>query len=120
MKRRALSWYALAAMVGLASSAVVQSKVVFNEIMYHPVEREAFDANGSPALDLSEDVHEFIELFNAGPTTGRDGLLRRAGDQRRDDRVRRFHRRMLNENDRKHQNPTLRPRNNNCQRRLKQ
>src|SRR5207247_137119 len=44
-------------------SAVAQ--VFISEIMYHPVERPAFDGNGAPVLDLSEDVHEFIELHNA-------------------------------------------------------
>ncbi len=42
--------------------------VVINEIHYHPVEEAAFDANGLPLLDLSEDVHEFIELFNPTAT----------------------------------------------------
>lgn len=36
--------------------------------MYHPVEKPAFDAAGDPVLDLTEDVHEFIELKNAGAT----------------------------------------------------
>ena len=40
-----------------------------SEIMYHPVELPAFDSNGAPVLDLSEDVHEFIELYNAGTNT---------------------------------------------------
>ena len=34
--------------------------------MYHPVEEPAFNADGSPALDLYEDVHEFVEIYNAG------------------------------------------------------
>ena len=41
--------------------------VLFNEIQYHPVEKAAFNADGSPVLDLTEDVHEFVELFNPGP-----------------------------------------------------
>src|SRR5260221_10514874 len=40
------------------------AQVFFSEIMYHPVERPAFDDNGAPVLDLSADVHEFIELHN--------------------------------------------------------
>jgi hypothetical protein len=56
-----LVWISLAA--GPASGAVV-----INEIHYHPVERPAFTADGSPVLDLSDDVHEFVELFNPGPT----------------------------------------------------
>jgi len=42
--------------------------VFLNEIHYQPVEIAAFNADGSPILDLSEDVHEFLEIFNAGPT----------------------------------------------------
>src|SRR5436190_19069517 len=45
------------------------STVVINEIHYHPVEEAAFDANGLPVLDLSEDVHEFVELFNPANTS---------------------------------------------------
>lgn len=40
--------------------------VVINEIHYHPVEEPAFDADYNPVMDLSEDVHEFIELHNTG------------------------------------------------------
>ena len=39
---------------------------MLNELMYHPVEEPAFTAEGLPVLDLTEDVHEFVELFNAG------------------------------------------------------
>ena len=46
----------------------VHAGVLINEIMYHPVERPAFDAAGDPVLDLTEDVHEFIELKNTGST----------------------------------------------------
>lgn len=38
--------------------------VVINEIHYHPVEEPVFRADFSPSLDLSEDVHEFIEIHN--------------------------------------------------------
>lgn len=51
----------------LGGSAAGQ--VVLNEIHYHPVELAAFDADGHPVLDLSVDVHEFIELHNPGPDT---------------------------------------------------
>ncbi|MFN0128234.1 MAG: lamin tail domain-containing protein [Verrucomicrobiales bacterium] len=34
--------------------------------MYHPVEKPVFDAAGDTVLDLTHDVHEFIELWNAG------------------------------------------------------
>jgi hypothetical protein len=40
------------------------SAVVLNEIHYHPVELAAFDAAFNPVIDLSEDVHEFVELHN--------------------------------------------------------
>lgn len=49
-------------------AGAVRAQIVINEIMYHPVEKPAFDAAGDPVLDLSEDIHEFIELKNAGPT----------------------------------------------------
>lgn len=44
----------------------VLAGVVINEIHYHPVEEPEFDAEYLPELDLSEDVHEFIELYNDG------------------------------------------------------
>ena len=43
------------------------ARTIINEIMYHPVEKPAFDAAGDPVMDLSDDVHEFIELKNDGP-----------------------------------------------------
>src|SRR5262245_1831109 len=42
----------------------LHAQVILNEIMYHPVEEPAFTADGSPVLDLTDDVHEFVELFN--------------------------------------------------------
>lgn len=44
-----------------------QAAIFINEIHYHPVEVAAYDSGGSPVLDLTEDMHEFIELYNAGP-----------------------------------------------------
>ncbi|MEN9674626.1 MAG: hypothetical protein RIS76_522 [Verrucomicrobiota bacterium] len=48
------------------ASTCLRGAVVLNEIHYHPVEKEAFNADGTPVLDLTEDVHEFIELHNSG------------------------------------------------------
>jgi hypothetical protein len=44
-----------------------QAEVLFSEIHYHPVEHPEFDESGYPLLDLSEDVHEFVEIHNPGP-----------------------------------------------------
>ncbi|MFN0130351.1 MAG: lamin tail domain-containing protein [Verrucomicrobiales bacterium] len=55
--------------LGLATwplSGGVRADVLINEIMYHPVEKAAFDAAGDPVLELTDDVHEFIELRNTG------------------------------------------------------
>ncbi|MGV3771988.1 MAG: lamin tail domain-containing protein [Verrucomicrobiales bacterium] len=43
-----------------------QAQVLISEIMYHPFEEGQFDAAGNPTIDLSEEVHEFLELHNAG------------------------------------------------------
>ncbi|MFM7103471.1 MAG: lamin tail domain-containing protein [Verrucomicrobiota bacterium] len=61
---RLLRLSCLLAALAAASSA---AGVVLNEIHYHPVERPAFLSDGSPALDLAEDVHEFVELHNPDP-----------------------------------------------------
>jgi hypothetical protein len=50
--------------VALTCALVCSAGVLFNEIHYHPVERAAFDSEFNPVIDLSEDVHEFIELHN--------------------------------------------------------
>src|SRR5678816_1575634 len=52
----------------LSSLAMASPAIVINEIHYHPGELSAFDSNGAPVLDLHDDVHEFLELYNAGPT----------------------------------------------------
>lgn len=51
---------------GLPSASLAQ--VVVSEIHYHPVEEAAFDntTNYTPVVDLSEDVHEFLEIQNTG------------------------------------------------------
>jgi Lamin Tail Domain/CotH kinase protein len=51
-----------------SAAAGAAPAVVINEIHYHPVELETFNANGTPVLDLSDDVHEFIEIRNPGAT----------------------------------------------------
>ncbi len=56
----------LLALAALAASPTVSAQVVLSEIHYHPVEEEAFNANGTPILDLTEDRHEFVEIQNAG------------------------------------------------------
>jgi hypothetical protein len=61
-------------------AARVSGGVVINEIHYHPVERPAFTVDGSPVLDLSDDVHEFVELFNSGPTNVSLAGWRLSGD----------------------------------------
>ena len=57
----------MAALLVLASAASAQ--VVISEIHYHPVEVPAFNADGTPYLDLTDDVHEFVEIQNAGAST---------------------------------------------------
>ncbi len=56
----------MAGLLTLTAAFSLQAGVVISEIMYHPVERPAFDTNGFPVLDLSDDVHEYVELHNAG------------------------------------------------------
>ena len=53
------------------TTAATTRTVVINEIHYHPVELPAFDVNGVPNLDLTEEQHEFIEIKNvtASPIT---------------------------------------------------
>ena len=60
--------------------AIAAPAIVLNEIHYHPVERPAFDGDGFPVLDLSHDVHEFIEIYNAGPTNVSLAGWRLSGD----------------------------------------
>ncbi len=59
-----LAWFG-----GLAMAAAsLHAQVHFSEILYHPVEQAAFNADGTPVLDLTNDVHEFLELHNPGAT----------------------------------------------------
>jgi hypothetical protein len=57
---------ALSLATSLQLAPTVTAQVFISEILYHPVEKEAFDTNGAPVLDLSSDVHEFLELHNVG------------------------------------------------------
>jgi len=59
----------LVALCGLIFIRPANAAVLISELMYHPVERPAFDTNGAPLLDISDDVHEFIELHNASVST---------------------------------------------------
>lgn len=56
--RLLLFWFCLGLVVP------VRAAVLVSEIHYHPVEEAAFDTNGVPLLDLTADVHEFVELHN--------------------------------------------------------
>jgi len=60
---------ALALCFALLAVAESRAQVVINEVHYHPVEKAAFDAAGNPLLNLADDVHEFVELYNAGAVT---------------------------------------------------
>ncbi len=50
----------------LVFGTTASAQVVFSEIHYHPVEEEAYNADGTPTLDLTEDIHEFVEIQNTG------------------------------------------------------
>ncbi len=54
----------LAGLGGAALAVPTRAAVVISEIHYHPVELPAFQASFAPVLDLSEDVHEFVEIHN--------------------------------------------------------
>jgi hypothetical protein len=55
--------------VFLGTVLSTRAQVIINEIHYHPVELEAFNADGTPVIDLSEDVHEFVEIRNTAAST---------------------------------------------------
>lgn len=56
--------FSLMALFVLASAASAQ--VVISEIHYRPVEEPAFNADGTPFLQLTNDFHEFVEIQNIG------------------------------------------------------
>jgi hypothetical protein len=53
----------------LLCSTVALGQVILSEVHYHPVEEETFDTNWNPTLDLTADVHEFLEIQNTGTTS---------------------------------------------------
>ena len=55
-------------LLSIVPAGLVCGEVVINEIHYHPVEEPNFLPDFNPVMDLSEDVHEFIELHNTGDT----------------------------------------------------
>jgi hypothetical protein len=57
----------LSACLTLALTANAQ--IVISEIHDHPVEEPVFNADGTPYLYLTNDVHEFVEIQNAGAST---------------------------------------------------
>ncbi len=65
-------------MIGVLAGALVLplalgAQVAINEIMYHPVEEPAFNPDGTPVVELYDDVHEFVELHNVSGTEVRLG-----------------------------------------------
>ncbi len=60
----ALHWICVVLTVGLTGLQAATERVAISEIMYHPVEEAAFNTDGTPLMELYEDVHEFIELHN--------------------------------------------------------
>ncbi len=57
-----------ATLATLFAGAIISApaQVVISEIHYHPVEEPAFNADGTPLLGLTNDLHEFVEIQNAG------------------------------------------------------
>src|ERR1039457_3594828 len=49
---------------GFALALSASAQIVFTEIHYHPVEEPAFNADGTPYLGLTNDIHEFVEIQN--------------------------------------------------------
>jgi len=52
-----------------AAAVTAPAQVVISEIHYHPVEEPAFNADGTPFLYLTNDVHEFVEIQNSSAAT---------------------------------------------------
>jgi len=56
--------YVVSAFVILGLKA--EAQIVISEIHYHPIEEPVFNSDGTPFLNLTNDVHEFIEIQNTG------------------------------------------------------
>ena len=65
--------------ISAALTTVAPAQVVFSEIQYHPVEEPVFNADGTPFLQLTNDLHEFVEIQNAGAATMNVGGWRLEG-----------------------------------------
>lgn len=48
------------------TALAARADIVFTEIHYHPVEEPTFNTDGTPVYDLSNDIHEFVEIQNTG------------------------------------------------------
>ncbi len=48
----------------LTFALAASAQIVFTEVHYHPVEVPAFNADGTPYLGLTNDIHEFVEIQN--------------------------------------------------------
>src|SRR5512140_487877 len=69
LRSRSNHWIRLvgtAAILSVGCAAQAGSPVAISEIMFHPVEEPAFNADGTPVLSLYNDVHEYLELHNFG------------------------------------------------------
>ncbi len=61
--------FLLALAAWFAAATTAHAQIAVSEIHYHPVEEPAFNADGTPFLNLADDIHEFVEIQNAGAAT---------------------------------------------------
>ena len=66
---QSLKKVAVLCVVPLALTLTARAQIVISEIHYHPVEEPAFNSDRTPYLSLTNDVHEFVEIQNAGAST---------------------------------------------------
>jgi hypothetical protein len=59
----------VAVLILIVAAVTASAQIVVSEIHYHPVEEETYNADGTPVHDLSDDIHEFVELQNTGAST---------------------------------------------------